>query len=192
ITIRYFMKAYLISSSSHDSDAIVNVFDAANVSVIAKEMQDDEEAISQVEKVAEKGGADIIIFVTDNHQGAGIELNKMDGVRAAVCNDEDEVRAARSNNANVIIINPKAANQEGVARAIVQGGGVGKLFQTRIAKKSQPAPKAAAPVSAPQRPQKPKQAQKQEPQEEEEEPEQPRRSGGSIFDRIKDELGIVD
>ncbi|MDE1847105.1 MAG: RpiB/LacA/LacB family sugar-phosphate isomerase [Candidatus Micrarchaeota archaeon] len=186
------MKAYLISSSSHDSDAIVNVLDAANVSVIAKEMQDDDEAISQVEKIAEKGGADIIIFVTDNHQGASIELNKIDGVRAAVCNDADEVKAARANNANVIILNPKASDQEDVARAIAQGGGVGKLFQTRIAKKSQPIQRAqSATASAPQKQQKPKQAQKQEVAEEEEQ-EPPRKSGGSIFDRIKDELGIVD
>ncbi|MDE1856242.1 MAG: RpiB/LacA/LacB family sugar-phosphate isomerase [Candidatus Micrarchaeota archaeon] len=212
------MKVYVISSVPSGGEEITDVLDDSNVSVISKEVSDDiEDVQAEIEKHVENGRSDMLIYVTDDAIGAGIALNKMEGVRAATCNNSEDVAAARASGANVIILPEGKADKEDIANAIAKGGsGFGKILQ-------KPRPQQARRPSRPQERQQqsyeqeyddyqqkkengapitinikmpklfgPKKAkvQKEEPEERAAPPMGKPRSG--LLGKIKDELGILD
>ncbi|MDE1869939.1 MAG: RpiB/LacA/LacB family sugar-phosphate isomerase [Candidatus Micrarchaeota archaeon] len=130
------MKVYLISSVPSGGEEILDVLDNSNVSVISKEVRNDDAAAVEVEKHVANGNADVLILVTSDHMSANIELNKIDGVRAAICKDGEDVQEARESGANVIIVQQGRGNKEEIAQAVVSsGGGLGKVLQLNKQKK---------------------------------------------------------
>src|SRR5690348_11475768 len=124
------MKVYLISSVPAGGEEILEILDNANVSVVSKEVRNDDAAAMEVEKHVANGNADVLILVTSDHMNANIELNKIDGVRAAICKDGEDVQEARGSGANVIIVQQGRGNKEEIAQAVVSsGGGLGKVLQ---------------------------------------------------------------
>ncbi|MGI0141375.1 MAG: RpiB/LacA/LacB family sugar-phosphate isomerase [Candidatus Micrarchaeales archaeon] len=125
------MKIYLISDIPSGGDELVDVFDSANVNVVSKEILGDiEDVEAEIEKKMSSTNADLFLFVTDDPVGAGMALNKMDGVMAATCNSVEDVSSARANGANVIILGNDSAQKEEIAQAIASGGaGLGKLLK---------------------------------------------------------------
>ncbi|HVA83063.1 MAG TPA: hypothetical protein VNF06_02775, partial [Candidatus Aquilonibacter sp.] len=74
--------------------------------------------------------------VTADHMSANIELNKIEGVRAAICKDGEDVEEARASGANVIIVQQSKGNKEEIAQSVVSSGaGLGKMLQINRQKK---------------------------------------------------------
>ncbi|MDE1828516.1 MAG: RpiB/LacA/LacB family sugar-phosphate isomerase [Candidatus Micrarchaeota archaeon] len=134
------MKIYLISNVPSGGDEIEEVLDNANVSVISKELLGSiKEIDDEVVRRISSSNANMLIFVTDDPIGAGMRLNKYDGISAATCNTVGDVSAARANGANVIILDNERAEKQEIAQALVKGGGgLGKMLQiTSVPKKKQ-------------------------------------------------------
>jgi len=131
------MKIYLISNVPSGGDDIEEVLDNANVSVISKELLGSiKEIDDEVVRRISSSNANMLIFVTDDPIGAGMRLNKYDGISAATCNTVQDVSAARANGANVIILDNERADKQEIAQALVKGGaGLGKMLQMTSAPK---------------------------------------------------------
>ncbi|MDE1870571.1 MAG: hypothetical protein KGH71_06420, partial [Candidatus Micrarchaeota archaeon] len=96
------MKIYLISNVPSGGDEIEEVLDNANVSVISKELLGSiKEIDDEVVRRISSSNANMLIFVTDDPIGAGMRLNKYEGISTATCNTVGDVSAARANGANV-------------------------------------------------------------------------------------------
>jgi len=216
------MKIYLISNVPSGGDEIEEVLDNANVSVISKELLGSiKEIDDEIERRVASSNANMLIFVTDDPIGAGMTLNKHEGLRAAACNTVEDVSAARANGANVIILDNERAQKGEIAQALVKGGaGIGKILQMTSAPKKRPFVERAVerPIEKRERPIERQQApiykeprapitinvklphipqlfggkKKIKEKPVEEEPLPAGKPRPGILGKIKDELGIVD
>ncbi len=94
-------------------------------------------AAAVAEKVA-VGGAELGILVCGTGIGIGIAANKVDGIRAAICNDPFTARMSRAHNdANVIALGARvvgAGVAEDIVRAFVGTAFDGGRHGRRVAK----------------------------------------------------------
>lgn len=141
---------------------------------------------------------DQVIVVARDPIGAGMLLNKQDGVDAAVCGSLDDVKLAKENGANVIVIRDINSNelQEIVAQAAGSGGVTHMIKMPQMKMPQIKMPETRAPQPMPKQQEReekrqkivmPKKA-KQEAQQEEQ--TRTHRSNG-VVDKIKDYLGIL-
>ncbi len=187
------MKVYLFSDVSGGGDDISEALDKANVNIIAKESRMDVDSVGKnIEKLLEGSTPNLFVFVTDKSVEAGIELNKRENIRAAVCGSYEDVADAKKQNANVIIVQNICTKKAEIAEAIIGGGqSFGKVFN--IVKSSK---KRVEEVREPRV--EVKRAKKvEEPVEEdfddtEPEEEETHKSRKGLVGKLKDSLGIVD
>lgn len=192
----------------------MDTLDENEISIVAKEVDTDAEGLASVaSKFMDRKGFDLLVCVPDNPSGAGIALNKYNGIRAAVCASQGDIEEALSSKANAIIFkNMGARDMQGV---------LGYLMSKHETATAAPAPRSRpqqrqqpAPVPQPQQqqprqplfkaptfrmPEMPKlpapaQKAKEEPLQEKAKPAPEKQKGHKkgMFERLKDELGIID
>lgn len=124
------MKVYLFSDVPGGGDDITDALDRANVNVIAKEGKMDVSSVGRnIERLMQESAPNLFVFVTDDSVEAGIDLNKMEGVRAAVCSSYEDVTAAKKHGANVIIVQDTCTKKPEIADAMVGANqSFGKMF----------------------------------------------------------------
>ncbi len=97
------MKLLVLSNVSGSVDRVVDLLNSNNV--VAKETSTPMSGIAKTAgEQLRNGGYDMVIVVAKNPIGAGMLLNKQDGVEAAVCGSVDDALQAKENGANVIVI----------------------------------------------------------------------------------------
>ena len=200
------MKVYLISNVEAETEDIVDALDDVNVSVVAKDIEGNaQDAAQSIGRQLGKGSADMLIFLTDDAMEAGMELNKVEGIKAAICSSPSQVQKAKARGANVIIIGDDAADKASIARAIASGGagGLAQMPRPQLKKKmeervqSRQADEEQAPEPAPIRinikmPQLFAQKKAKAQPEIEDEPLPMGKPRKGLFGKLKDELGIMD
>lgn len=98
------MKLLVLSNVSGGVDKVVDLLQQRN-SVVAKESSVPNDALVQtVANELTKGTYDAVIVIARDPIGAGMLLNKQEGVEAAVCGSAEDVGMAQDNGANVIVI----------------------------------------------------------------------------------------
>ncbi|MEM0094707.1 MAG: RpiB/LacA/LacB family sugar-phosphate isomerase [Candidatus Micrarchaeaceae archaeon] len=117
------MKVLLISNMPNGADALSAELEGLGVNIVEKEVAGTLDSISNMVGSSMPGGNyDGILVITDNHIAAGIELNKKEGIRAAVCSMPNDVMVAAKSNANVIVVS-KESEMRGIAKAVVDSLG---------------------------------------------------------------------
>lgn len=163
--------------------------------VLAKEanMAESTMAGAAAEQLKEKK-VDRVIVVARDPIAAGILLNKKEGVEAAVCSSVDDVRLAKDNGANVIIVRDI---NSGTAHEIIVNAVGGSLRGFKMPQIKVPEVRVSrAPQAQPERTESRhgilgrKKAKRQPEPEEEKEPMRTAHPN-SIVGKIKDYLGIV-
>ncbi|MDE1825288.1 MAG: hypothetical protein KGH61_01970 [Candidatus Micrarchaeota archaeon] len=125
------MKVYLVSNVEAETEEIVDALDDANVSVVAKEIEGNAQDAAQIiARQLGKGSSDVLVFLTDDTMDAGMELNKVAGIKAAICNSPGEVQKAKVRGANVIIVGEETGDLGGIARAVASEGASERVVQT--------------------------------------------------------------
>ncbi len=126
------MKFLVLSNIAGSVDGVVDVVQQRH-SVVAKESSMTNEAMARTAgEGLEKGQYDAVIVIAKDPIGAGMILNKQEGVEAAVCSSAEDVRMAKDNEANVIVIKDigsdrlqdildQIAGTDGVARRLKAG-----------------------------------------------------------------------
>ncbi len=195
------MKVLVVSNVSGSVDKIVDALQNSNV--VAKESNSSNSAIAHnVGEQIRNGSYSQVIVIAKDPIGAGMLLNKEDGVNAAVCNSQEDAHLAKENGANVIVIrdiNSDDVNE--IAREMVGSGGMISKMKLGI-KMPQPAPKQHMESETKQKSDEKKEQMKvmakkvknEEPdaQKENYDSQKPAgASGGSIVKRMKDYLGII-
>jgi hypothetical protein len=186
------VRLLVLSNIPGSVDRIVDILQTHS-NIIAKEASMAESTMaSMVAEQLKNRSYDQAIVVARDPIQAGILLNKKDGVQAVVCHSIDDVRLAKENGANVIVI--RNMSSDSAAEVIAQAAGMSargiKMPQIRM-------PESLLPQQQPKQQEKEPQkrgilvsrkAKKPEPEEEE-----PRRGShsGKMMDKIKDYLGIV-
>ncbi|MEM0086844.1 MAG: hypothetical protein QXU16_01085 [Candidatus Micrarchaeaceae archaeon] len=198
------MKVLLVSNMPNGADAISAEFESLGVNIVEKEVAGTLDTISGIiNETAQSGNYDSILVITDNHISAGIELNKNEGIRAAVCSVPRDVPIAAKSNANVIVVS-KDGDMRGIAKAVVDSLGRQRKINVQAfagsIKKQTPKPTQTDMIENKNvQIQHPKVAgsrtkagneEEERSDEEYEEPLKKPRSG--LFGRIKDALGIED
>lgn len=174
------MKILAISNVEGCAERIADAFEDTDMSVIAKEEREDVASIeAKISAAMNKGLYEYAIVAVDDHIGTAIALNKSsDKMRAGVCDDSEDLKLARMNNVNVIIVRASQNRFDYLAKGLVQA--------VKPEKKEKPRPeKIFEPKKIEEKPRKPDSAQ-------EEEEDYPKGSGKGVFGRLKDHLGIVD
>jgi Ribose/Galactose Isomerase len=98
------MKLLVLSGIPGSVDGVVDIIQQGN-SVVAKESTMANDAIARAAQDAlDAGSYDLILVIAKDPIGAGMVLNKREGLEAAVCDSADDARLAKDNGANVIII----------------------------------------------------------------------------------------
>ncbi len=198
------MKLLVVSNVSGSIDKIVDAVQQSH-NVVAKEVSVSTSALAQTVGDQLRGGSyDEAIVIARDPIGAGMALNKQEGVEAAVCSNLEDAQLAKKNGANVIVI--RNLDSEEVMDVINESVGSGgmirnlknikmpKMPQKQAAVEEEPEPQAQAPApkEKPRAAKMGKKAEPQQPAEEEQEPEEaspPSRPG--IVGKIKDFLGIM-
>lgn len=179
------MKVLAISNSEGCVERIADVFESTEASIVAKEEKEsDDELFGRVSEAMGRGSYDYAIVVAGDHVAASISLNKFQNIRAALCDNREDMRLARSNGANVIIVRADQRKLDYLAAGVER-------------QKKRPEKPAEQERAAPER--KETKAAKEEKEEKmgqaEDEPDlegEPRGGGKGIMGKLKDSLGIVD
>jgi ribose 5-phosphate isomerase RpiB len=200
------MKLLVLSNVSGSTDKIVDTLERNN-NIVAKEasMTTDAIAHSVGEEIRKEKYGEAIVIAKDPI-GAGMALNKEDGVDAAVCNSVDDVQLAKSNGANVFVIRNLNSNElneileeisgaAGIMHGVKLNVKVPKFIkkqEEREDKEVQDGRKEADKKETERR-EKEKRNQKAVEVEEEESEKNNEGSGGrpGIIGKLKDYLGIV-
>ena len=187
------MKILVLSNVLGSVDKIVDVLHDRH-NIIAKEanMAESTMATTASEQMKEKAYDQVIVIARDPIQ-AGMLMNKKEGLDAAVCNSVEDVKLAKDNGANVIVI--RNIHSESVPEIVAEAASISlrgfKMPQIKV-------PEVRIPQAAPRQPQQPDQRHgilgsrkaRREPEEEESRPARTSHPG-SLVDKIKDYLGIV-
>ena len=192
------MKLLVISNVSGSVDKIVDILQNRS-NVIAKESNATSATIapSAAEQLS-SGAYDMVLVVARDPIGAGMLLNKQEGIDAAVCNSVDDVKLAKDNGANVIVVRDidSAALQDIVVQAA--GGGFAhgmKMPQVKMPQMKMPEMKMPQ-MGQKQQPEREEKKQKsimakKQKEEEEEVEERHTSNDGTLIGKIKDYLGIL-
>lgn len=98
------MKILVLSNVIGSVDKVVDMVQQGN-SVVAKESPMTTEGLARSARTALKDGEyELVVVAAQDPIGAGMLLNKQDGIDAAVCDSAEDASAARDNAANVIVI----------------------------------------------------------------------------------------
>ena len=127
------MKLLVLSNVSGGVDKVVDAVQR-NHNVVAKEstMANDALVHAAAGEIA-KGLYDEIIVIAKDPRGAGMALNKHEGVEAAVCGSAEDVRMARGNMANVLLIRDLLSGElPELLDQIAVAGGVAQRIKTGI------------------------------------------------------------
>ena len=115
------MKLLVLSGVPGSVDAVVDIIQQSN-SVVAKELTMTNDAISRASRGAlESGSCDLVLVVAKDPIGAGMLLNKQEGIEAAVCDSAEDARLAKGNGANVIVIRDVSSSALGDILGEVSG-----------------------------------------------------------------------
>ncbi|HUB92849.1 MAG TPA: RpiB/LacA/LacB family sugar-phosphate isomerase [Candidatus Saccharimonadales bacterium] len=186
------MKILAISNVEGCAERIVEAFEDTDASIVAKEESDGTEELA--EKVSQAIGRRVYeyaVVAVDDQVGATIALNKMGNIRAAVCDSAEDVRLARKNDANVMIVRASMKRFDYLAGAAGQAA-----KPERDAKQ-----KKVFEMKKQEEKEEPKEQRKKQQQQEKEEEEEPedeedddyqKGSGKGMLGRLKDHLGIID
>ncbi len=174
------MKILAVSNVEGCTDRIVDAFEDSEASIVAKEesggLEDLEDKLSGA---MGKGIYEYAIVMVDDYVGATVAFNKLNSIRAAVCDSADDLELAINNKVNVIIVKTSTKKLDYLADGMIQ--------ESRPEKKAKPekAPEAKKPEQR---------TAKQEPEEEDEDEEDdsPRSSGKGFLGKLKDQLGIIE
>lgn len=194
------MKLLVLSNISGTTDMVLDAL-GDSVNVVAKEANLATDAMAGIViEQMNRRAYDRILIIAKDPIGAGIAMNKQEGIEAAVCGSVDDVRLANDNGANVIIIrDPHSKDFESILDAVAQSGGMLKGLKLNV-KMPKLAPKqenvATSAPAALQRPKKKKPAPEEEQEEEAPQPEPapededvaPRKG---VVGKLKDYLGIM-
>ena len=193
------MRLLVLSNVSGSVDKIVDVLHK-NHNVVAKESNASVATMASMaaEQLA-KGACDQVIMVARDPMAAGVLLNKQEGVVAVVCNSTDDVRLAKDNGANVIVIRNIDADElhEIVVQATGTGGVMGsiKVPQIKMPAVKMPdiMPKQQSREEMPaQEPKRQKIVFAKKPKQEVQREDDVRTpNDGTIVGKIKDYLGII-
>lgn len=179
-----FLKILAISNVEGCAERIVDALGNKDVSIIAKEESIGLELLSErVSAAMNKGAYEYAIVAVEDHVGATVLLNKSGSIRAAVCDSAEDVRLARKNDVNVMIVR---ADQK---RFDYLGSGIAQAQKPQERREK---PEKA--FESRKQEEKPRKQAEQEEDDQDEEEEDYRKSGGKggIFGRLKDHLGIID
>ncbi|MDE1851778.1 MAG: hypothetical protein KGH69_03770 [Candidatus Micrarchaeota archaeon] len=207
-----------MSNLEGGTDRIMDALDENEISIVAKEVDTDAEGLaSTASKFMDRKGFDLLVCVPDNPSGAGIALNKYNGIRAVVCASQSDIEEALSNKANAIIFkNMGARDMQGVLGYLMSRHETATATPAAPAQRSRQQPRQQVQEQPRQQPQQPRQplfkapsfrmpeipklsmpAQKarEEPVQEKERQMPDRQQKGKkkgMLERLKDELGIID
>lgn len=120
------MRLLVLSNVSGSVDKIVGLLQS-NQNIIAKESN--ATTITMARTAAENlrnGTYDTVIVVARDPIGAGMQLNKQDGVNAAVCGSSEDVKLAKEDGANAIVI--RDINADELQDIVVQAAGSGGVM----------------------------------------------------------------
>ncbi|MGC8623520.1 MAG: hypothetical protein ACP5TK_02515 [Candidatus Micrarchaeia archaeon] len=111
------MKMYIISNAQNGEE-LFELLDKRGISAIVNETGGGLNSIKNiVERVSSTGSGYMLVIQTNDPFSAEIELNKIDNVRAVMCNSAEDVQEAMKRESNAIIIG-KNANADEVIAAI--------------------------------------------------------------------------
>ena len=196
------MRILAISDIPNGVDPIVDSLNQEGVSIVAKEVDFDNDAlISIISDYLSKKNFDMIVILPKDPIGVNMALNKHPSISAALCESEDDVYAASENNANTIILKRSSSRLYHVLKSMMAQGADRQEPQERKHDRKETEKQAKEPkksisgmlgkhlskLSAA----KPAKGQRREEKEEDDMPEIKYTRKG-IFGRLKDELGIVD
>ncbi len=176
------MKILAISNVEGCSERVADALEHIDASIIARDEQGGIDALQ--EKVAEALGRktyDYIVVVSNDHVGAAILFNKLQGVRAALCETKEDMLLAKRNNANVILARAEQKRFEYIAEGILQWpDNAKKETRARAAEVRKREEKQGKEEQAPEK------------GREEDEDDEPESDGKGIIGKLKNQLGIVD
>lgn len=172
------MKALVVYSYGKEGDRAADLL-ARGGDVKVEKSAADEDYRNLVERVRSKrGGFDIAIVITKEAIASCADLNKVDGLRAAVCDGADEFREAASAGVNVIVA------REGVGKGLFKeiSASAGAVPQKKAANAQK---RLADDIKAPTKKAEPKAQPKQESA-----PARKQGGNGNFFGKLKDSLGL--
>jgi hypothetical protein len=149
------MKILVLSNVIGSVDRLVDMVQQGN-SVVAKESPMTTEGLARSARAALKDGSyDLVVVAAQDPIGAGMLLNKQDGIDAAVCDSAEDAAAAKDNAANVVVIKDVRSDATedilgtfaGVSAAAQRPKATAKLAS--FSKRPDAAKKEAAPRKAP-------------------------------------------
>jgi hypothetical protein len=124
------MRLLILSNVPGSVDKVVEVLQQGN-NVVAKELTMANEAIAREAREALKAGScDLVLVIAKDPIGAGMVLNKREEIEAAVCDSADDVKLAKGNSANVIVI--KDANSGALGDMLAEMSGKGGVSQRKL------------------------------------------------------------
>ncbi len=169
------MKVLAVSNVEGWTDRIVDLFEDKDVNIVAKESAGKLRDVgAMVSEAMAKGIYEYAIVAVDDHVGATVVLNKYENLRAAECSSGEDLKLARDNSVNVIIVKADLKRLDYLAEGI---------------DRTKPVKKDAVPK------QKEGTERREAVKEEEDADEEDRpqgKAGGGIMNRLKDSFGIVD
>ena len=177
------MKILAISDVDGGAEKVADAFESTGVSIIAKEERISMRELGERVLTAFDKGYDYAIVVTRDHISAMIVLNKMNNIRAALCDTDEDVRLSRNNGANVLIVKPSQKRFDYLCSIVAQ-----QQQPAKQDKKQQAEQKAQQRQE--ERPRK--QAPVVEDKEDGEYEDYEKSGGKGIVGKLKDSLGIVD
>ncbi len=168
------MRIYIISDDFRNSVAASNIIGATgHGSIISETKSEDVRDLLSDLKNNIDSGFDLILLMCHSAKDVAISANKLSGVRAVVCKDqEDAMESMSSTRANVVIVDTSKAGRREL-ESIVQG----------LVSEEEPSA-AQAPVKARQT--QPRQQQQQAPQQ------MPVAKGPGLFSGVKGKLASAE
>ncbi len=180
--IRADVKILAISNVEGCSERVADAFEDTDASIIARDEQGDLGVLQEkIETAIGRKAYDYIIVVVEDHVGASMMFNKSQGVRAALCDSEEDMKLAKNGDANVIIARSGQKKFNYIAEGISSvSGGSKKEARPHVteARKQDEKPR--------------KQEREAEKAEEEDEEDERGAQGKGIIGKLKNQLGIVD
>lgn len=198
------IKILIISNMEGGIDSVMNSLDLEGVTVVTKEVAGDSRTLAkQACGLLSSGRFDLVIALPTNPIAANLTFNKYEGITSAVCHDLSDVKSARAENSNVMIVKSPDGDVGRMISAFVKGGGFGSMkiklstltkeeAKPQVQVQQQKAQQQIQQTEIPEQKKSPMQLKKfsQSITEEPIEDQAPKRPGISGW--IKDSLGIID
>ncbi|MCL4365349.1 MAG: RpiB/LacA/LacB family sugar-phosphate isomerase [Candidatus Marsarchaeota archaeon] len=122
------IKILIISNIEGAIDSVVNSLDLEGITVMTKEVAGDSKTLAkQACDLLSSGRFGFIIALPTNPIVANLTFNKYEGITSAVCHDLSDVKSAREENSNVMIVKSPGGDMGRMISAFVKGGGFGSM-----------------------------------------------------------------